>query len=292
MNRSWFAFASGFLGVGFEWLALRGLAHATENTIQTYACGLAALLGGMSLGAVGLRRMRVGGSTLGTGVAAAAVAGAVMVSAMTMSWVPRLDWKPSAWLGPWGGEMALIAWVFVIPAIPMGALYAGLLDRARDDRGGVGAVIGWNAIGAAMSGPIMVGGLLPILGLKLALGIVAVAYGVAFPPICRGGRWVTLGIVAAVFWSLPTPLPVLEVPMGGTIRRLLDGRMASVAVIRTADGHRALRVNNHFQQGGTATASAARRHAHVPLLPSRARRVLSLGIGTGVTLGAATTHPG
>lgn len=290
---AWGAGLSGVLGVGFEWLALRGLAHATENTIQTYACGLAALLGGMSLGAVWQRWAKVCGKSWGTAGAAAWVAGAIVLSAVTMSVVPRLRWTPASWLGSWGGEMALITLVFVVPAIPMGVLYAGLLDAIRDEHGGVGWVIGWNAVGAALSGPLVVGLVLPWFGLKGALGMVAAGYGVAFPPLCRGWRVGALAGVLVIFWCLPSPLQVLEVPTGATVRRLIDGQMASVAVIRTSDGHRALRVNNHFQQGGTATASAARRHAHLPLLLHPApRRALFLGIGTGVTLGAGTAHPG
>ena len=69
--------------------------------------------------------------------------------------------------------------------------------------------------------------------------------------------------------------------------------MASVAVTATPDGHRALRVNNRFQMGGTAAALAERRQAHLPLLlhPSP-QRALFLGPGTGITLGAASVHPG
>lgn len=69
--------------------------------------------------------------------------------------------------------------------------------------------------------------------------------------------------------------------------------MASVAVIEDARGDRVLRVDNRFQMGGTAAAAAEYRHAHIPLLLHPApRRALFLGLGTGISFGAAALHPG
>jgi spermidine synthase len=53
-----------------------------------------------------------------------------------------------------------------------------------------------------------------------------------------------------------------------------------------------LKVNNLFQMGGTGSGFSERRQAHIPLLlhpdPGRA---LFLGLGTGITAGAATIYP-
>src|SRR6185503_14110979 len=63
--------------------------------------------------------------------------------------------------------------------------------------------------------------------------------------------------------------------------------------VETSDRHRALRVNNRLQMGGTAAAMAERRQAHIPLLlHSRPERALFLGPGTGITLGASAVYPG
>src|SRR5437667_5231159 len=68
--------------------------------------------------------------------------------------------------------------------------------------------------------------------------------------------------------------------------------MASVAVLEDAGGHKTLRVNNRFQMGGTGSAEAEYRHAHIPLLLHPApRRALFLGLGTGITFGGASLHP-
>jgi spermidine synthase len=72
-----------------------------------------------------------------------------------------------------------------------------------------------------------------------------------------------------------------------------EGVMASVEVVEDVARDRTLRVNNRFQMGGTAAAAAEYRQAHLPLLLHPApKRALFLGLGTGITLGAASLHPG
>ncbi|HEY0551277.1 MAG TPA: MnmC family methyltransferase, partial [Verrucomicrobiae bacterium] len=81
------------------------------------------------------------------------------------------------------------------------------------------------------------------------------------------------------------------VPPGGEVVDFREGIMASVAVI--AEGsNRTLRVDNSFQMGGTASAEAEYRQAHIPLLLHPApRRALFLGVGTGISFGAASLYP-
>ncbi|MCZ7636281.1 MAG: hypothetical protein M5U12_09750 [Verrucomicrobia bacterium] len=91
-------------------------------------------------------------------------------------------------------------------------------------------------------------------------------------------------------------LPDLDRPgllPGERLRVARAGMADSVAVLETAEGHRTLRVNNRFTMGGTASAHAERRQAHLPLLLHPApRHALFLGSGTGITAAAATAHPG
>src|SRR5262249_53222215 len=81
-------------------------------------------------------------------------------------------------------------------------------------------------------------------------------------------------------------------PQDKRVREYRDGIMASVAVVEDVARHRVLRVNNHFQMGGTGAADAEYRHAHIPLLlHPNPKRALILGVGTGITLGGASLHP-
>jgi spermidine synthase len=72
-----------------------------------------------------------------------------------------------------------------------------------------------------------------------------------------------------------------------------EGVLAASAVVDDAQGHRYLKTSNLFTEGGTARGFAERRQASVPLLlHADPRRVLILGVGTGITAGAAAEHPG
>ena len=69
--------------------------------------------------------------------------------------------------------------------------------------------------------------------------------------------------------------------------------MGSVAVIEDVKGERVMKFNNRFQMGGTASRSAEERQAQIPLLLHPApKRALFIGLGTGITFGAADAFPG
>ena len=70
-----------------------------------------------------------------------------------------------------------------------------------------------------------------------------------------------------------------------------EGTHGTTAVIANAHD-RWITVNNSYVLGGTAAAEEERWQAHLPLLlhPS-ARRVAFVGMGTGITAGAALLHP-
>lgn len=291
---AWLAFGTGLLGIAFELLGVRALAQVTENTVHTFAGALGIYLLGTAVGARLCQAMTARGRDLDLAkmlwsLGVACLLGMGMIG-QGLSMIPALR----AVFGSWGGEVAMASLVFLAPSILMGITFSRIVQDARRDRGGVGRAMAFNTLGAAAAGPLMIGVLLPALGLKWAFLSIAMGYGILAATRTRRWtmRYLAVPFVAVVAVVLPD-LKLLELPPGSTLLRFEEGRLGTVAVIRTADGHRALRVNNHFQQGGTATAGAARRHAHLPLLLHPApRRALFLGVGTGVTMGAASTHPG
>ena len=59
-----------------------------------------------------------------------------------------------------------------------------------------------------------------------------------------------------------------------------------------AGGHQRIKLDNFYVLGGTASTGDERMQAHVPLLLHPApRNVAFLGLGTGITAGAALLHP-
>jgi len=72
-----------------------------------------------------------------------------------------------------------------------------------------------------------------------------------------------------------------------------EGLMASVSVVSDPNQHLHLKVNNHYQMGGTSSVFSDRREGHIPLLlHPNPKRALFLGMGTGATLAAGLDHPG
>lgn len=291
-RRRWTLLATGTLGIAYEILGVRGLAQTTENTLHTYAVALGIFLAGTAAGAALHRRLegRGGGTRLPFYFTFLGIACAVGM--LTLSASAAVLHELRSLVGGLGAEAFLALGVFGPAALGMGAVYAALVQSSRTATHGAGTAMAWNTLGAALAGPLVLGGFLPLLGLRGALGAVLLGYLLLRPRPWTWGHGLVLVIGLALPFALKGRVPALELPPAARVVREREGALATVTVIRTADGHRALRVNNHFQQGGTATAPAARRHALIPLLlHPQPRRVLFLGVGTGVTLGAALGVP-
>jgi spermidine synthase len=72
-----------------------------------------------------------------------------------------------------------------------------------------------------------------------------------------------------------------------------EGVMASVSVVKDEEDGVHLKVNNHFQMGGTSSVFSDWRQGLLPLLlHPRPEKALFLGLGTGATLAAAGNYPG
>ena len=298
-------FVTGLLGIGLEVAGVRALSQVLENTLYTFAVTLAVFLAGTAAGAAfyqaKLRERPFAPLLAGL---LAALAASTLVSALSLTLTPPLYEQLRAGLGDTLQAIALAetliaALVFGLPTMLMGATFSHLVQSARGPDGGIGRAAAWNTLGGALSGVLFVGVLIPLIGTKGTFLLLAAGYAllalrctagvVATRPIWMAGV-IIIALEAAI---LPLDLRLIKLPAGAALKDYREGVMASVAVIATPDGHRALRVNNRFQMGGTAAALAERRQAHLPLLlhPSP-QRALFLGPGTGITLGAASLHDG
>lgn len=290
-------FFTGFLGIGFEIVVVRLLSQVLENTVYTYASALAVYLVGIALGGAWYQRRNVApGDGLALSRLLAALAAACLASVALVHFARPIYSAIRNALGDSLfatalGEALMAAVVFLIPTVLMGTTFSHLVQSARRENGGVGRAGAINTLGCAAAG-LVGAALLPGLGMKTTAVSLGVGYVLLMPNWSKvGGRLALVPVAMAL--ALMADLRIVDTLPGAEVVAYKDGAMASVAVVKTADGHRSLRVNNRLQMGGTAAALAERRQAHLPLLLHPGpRRALFLGPGTGVTLGAATAYPG
>ena len=291
-------FWTGLLGIGFELAIVRALSQVFENTIYSYAAALAVFLAGTALGAACYQRW---GSWRPFRQALAwllgGTASACLIAIALLRVTPSLYHSSRDAFGDSTGavlvaEMVVATLAFGLPTIFMGALFSHLVQRARGPEGGIGRAAALNSLGCVLATMAIGAVLLPALGMKWTLIALAGGYLLLLPQL-SGLAWMAVPLVVTLGFAMTADLNRLSQSMGTEVVAYREGAMASVAVVRTPDGHRSLRVNHRLQMGGTAAAVAERRQAHIPLLlHPDAKRALFLGPGTGITLGAAGAYPG
>lgn len=288
-------FLTGLLGIGCETVGVRVLAQVLENTVYTYAAVLAVFLLGTAAGAAAYHcwwqhagPQRLLARLLGALCASCLLSVLVLSRTKIIYGFARQlgDTSPAVLVA----ELLTAGAVFAVPTFFMGAAFSHLAQLARAQRGRIGDVLAFNTIGAAMAPAVCSVALVPLMGAKWTLTVIALAYaalGLGLPQL----QFALLALPFLLL-ALNANLRLVETPAGGTVVMFREGVMASVAVIEDADQHRTLRVDNRFQMGGTAAADAEYRQAHLPLLLHRApMRALFLGVGTGISLGAASLYP-
>jgi len=292
---------TGWLGIGYEVLVVRILSQVTEDTVYTFALLLAVYLLGTAAGAAGYQRWlwkRRERAALAD-VLLGALAAACLIGTVSLWGAQALREAARHALG--GGlpgavaAEAVLALVAFAPAtVVMGALFSHLSGRAGAAGVSFGRALGVNTLGAA-SAPVLLGVLaVPALGPKLTLALIGIGY------LALTGRraWsrpvVWAPAVAALALALfAPPLAFIEVPAGGRVVSYREGVMAAVSVVEDASGVVRLRINNRQQEGSSASFRVDARQAWLPLLlHSAPERALFLGLGTGVTAGAAAEDPG
>jgi spermidine synthase len=289
--------ATGFLGIGYEVLGVRVLAHILENTVYSYAAVLTVYLLGTAIGAGVYQSVfghlnwdkMIGRLLLGLALA-------VWAGIWLLAHTPAIvDFARATFgSGLWGArfaELVTAGSVFLLPTLMMGATFAHLARLAAVGGLGLGRGLAVNTIGAAVA-PVVFGvWLLPVLESRWAFAVLVLAYGVLGWSCAPREIWRGILALAAAL-ALPTDFRLASSVGGETVAAYREGVMDSVSVLQQADGNRTLVVNNRFTMGGTAAALAERRHASVPLLfHPDPRRALFLGLGTGITFGATGAHP-
>ena len=299
------AFGSGLAALAVEVLWTRMFAQVLHNSVYTYAVVLILFLGALALGSLlasALARTRLAPApTLALLLALAGLA------------VGLSPWTFDALTGGLGyigggdeGFARYIALVFAQAALvilPAGTLFGAvlpyLLRVLQDAMAQPGAVIGrlvaMNTVGAII-GAVAAGFVfIAWLGLWHALVGIALLYLVlaaatllaARPPACQlaaAPAVLALGLVALTLTGVPDRIRLFT---GETLVEMREGSHASAAVVER-DGHTLIRVNNFYRLGGTGAMESERNQGRIPLmLHPEPRDVFFLGLGTGITAGAA-----
>ena len=305
------AFVSGFAAIGVEVIWTRLFSQVLQNSVYTYSLVLVVFLCALSLGAALANRL-CRWSRADTSIVMLVLLGLAGVLVVASPWLFHLntgglgyvgagkDWW--RYLGSVGGVAVI---VMLVPGVVLGTILPYLLRLLEQDRRGAAATIG-NLIAVntagAIAGALAAGFvLLPLFGASGALLILAACYFAALALVLATRPRRRLRLLAPVAaaaallvpWapaSLLSPV-YLNPAHDEQLIEVREGSHATVAVIER-EGHRLIRVNNHYTLGGTGALESERNQTLIPMMlhPDPAE-VFFLGMGTGITAGAALMFP-
>jgi spermidine synthase len=294
-------FITGAAGIGFEVLIVRALSQILENTVFSFASMLMVFLLGTAAGAAIYHLAGKGRDRYREMLSYLLMCTALfcLISVYNLRYVDPVfralqqlfgnDFK-----GAVLAEITLSFFFFLLPTLSMGATFSHLARCLRDQKGGVGRALCLNTLGGACA-PLLFGVLvLPQIGIHYALLTIPAAYLLCFPRrrLAYAAAAGSL-VIAVIFMGLKSdPYRLLTLDPDDTVVSHQEGVMASVCVVKDARGGLRLKVNNHFQMGGTNSVFSDKRQAYLPLLlhPSP-QKALFLGVGTGTTFAAAADFP-
>ena len=293
---------SGLSALALQVLWTRMFALVHESSLYSFAVVVFVFLLGLSGGAALARRALARGQPPRRLLARAwGLAGLLVVvspplfHAMTdgFTFVSAGGWYATL------GRLLTLALVTMLPAsVGLGMALPLVMEMASSGGESAGARIGRvlavNTLGAIV-GPLLATFVLgPLLGLWWSLVVVGgvLVVAAALTGLTRAEAAVAgSALLAAVLLLRPAELPPVRVATGQRLVSVREGTHGTTAVLAD-DRDRWITVNNAYVLGGTAAREEERWQAHLPLLlhPSP-RRVAFVGMGTGITAGAALLHP-
>jgi len=320
------AAGAGALGLGLEVLWTRLFAQVLHNSIYSFSAVALVFLVAIAAGAavaatvLGADHRQVGrrkanfafpSPILGEGqgvramsLATGALLGASVATAIGV-WLFVRRTNGLAYIGMQAGLVEYTLRIVALAALSVGpaAFASGIvlpaLWSAWGESEGVARPLGdlsaantfGGIVGALAAGFLGV----PMLGVRGALLVAATAYivlAVALAPPASRWRLVACAALLAVVLFNPLRAPLVHLrPTGDgrgaeTLDATVEGPGGIVTVVRS-DGDVQLRLDNSYVLGGSAAATNERRLGLVPLLLHPApRRVLFIGLATGITASA------
>lgn len=296
----WILLLTGLLGIGFEIMMVRVLSQLFENTIFSFASILMMFLLGTAIGAAVYQKtvktndfekplffLIIGTSTT------------CLISFFILRYIETifLFLQGISHIGIWSAvlaEMMTSGILLILPTIFMGATFSHIAQSIRKTDGGVGRALCLNTIGGAVA-PLLIGVYaLPALGIKWAMLLAGVGYLLAIPRFrISYALFSAIPVLIAIGIALnPFSYQFVDLSSDENLVDYRQGVTASVSVVQDDREALHLKVNNHFQMGGTTSIFSDRRQAHLPLLlHPQPEEALFLGLGTGATFATAASYP-
>lgn len=295
---------SGAGTLALQVLCTRAFALVHENSLHAFATVLTVFLVGLAAGAALARRALRGRRDARRllGGAWVAAGGLVVVLPCVLDALTNgLEFLPAGDRLPALMRLFAVAAVAMLPAtVGLGMALPLLLELAGRGEGPAGRrtgrLLAANTLGAILGPLVVTFALAPRLGLwrtTVALGIALMLAGAATGLTRAQAGAAAAALVAALLTLDPAGVPPVRVRSseGERLVSLREGSLGTTAVLADASD-RWITVNNSYVLGGTAAAAEERWQAHLPLLLHPApRRVAFVGLGTGITAGAALSHP-
>ncbi len=301
---------SGFAALGLQVLWIRMFAQVLHNSTYTYAAILSIFLIALALGGVLARACAQRIENVSAFLPVLLTVSGLLVAGSPLLFDTLTDGGTYI-----GGEadffsyMLQIVWmttvVIGLPVLVLGILLPYLFKLAESGVHGPGETVGRlvstntiaSIIGSVVAGFVLLGwlGLWPSLQMMAGLYIAAAVWlTIERPPQSHGVRFMPVFGVLMLITILDTSrIPVVRVdPVDRqeTLLKVWQGADATVAVVRQA-GHLRTKLNNWYTLGSTGDTTTQQVQTHLPMLLHKApKRVFYLGLGTGITAGAALDY--
>lgn len=307
----WFAGLTGFVSLGLQVLWTRMYALVFYNSVYTFAAVLITFLAAIALGA--LLAHRVGRTSIRPQTVLRTVLILAAILACSTVWTFRwlaLDAASIAGQLTWDAYLFKAFGTLVLCMAPsavfVGFVFPYLLWVEQDQGNGaagprIGRLAGANIIGALL-GALIAGFVLPgLTGTWIAIGLLAALYLVPAILMTKGldtqsiliWRCTVLGIGIGLLALAGYATERSSDWVGRKNEKIVavyEGSAGTVAVTNRG-GDLMLRLNESYTLGGTAEARWEEYQTHIPMcIHGDPKRVYLLGMGTGITAGAALHH--
>ena len=299
------AFFSGALALSAETLWTRMFAQVLQNSVYSFSAILVVFLLSLGLGGVlshvlvrlGAPSKRLLIILLSTAAVLIGISPTVFnIATSGLGYLAiNASWYTYIW-----SVFKLSLMVVLPPTVILGAVFPFLLKAAPKTHMPSGPIVGklvlYNSLGSFV-GPVVVGFfLLDIAGLWNSIKIIAVLYGIlavliVFPTYGKKKIIQLLLPVALILGiiTLKNP-PIVQLK---TDEKILDYWQSSDGVVSIVQlpENLEMRLDNFYVLGDSKSFLVEQMQAHVPLMIHPApKKVVFLGMGTGITAGAALNH--